>query len=125
MSGARKQLGREAEDLVADGFTGDGWRLVERNARTRHGEIDLIAFRRGCLAFVEVKASRQGTLAGPVHPLHAVGPEKRARIRRLAAAWLAENRSPAGCREYRFDVVGVTFDGEGAVVDYQHLPSAF
>lgn len=47
--------GRTGEMLAALWLQLHGWRIVGRRVRTRRGEIDLIAKRRGVLAFVEVK----------------------------------------------------------------------
>ena len=68
MTAARQRLGRAAEDLVARRLAAQGWRVVERNARTRTGELDLIALDGTTLVFVEVKAEREGSRFGPVAP---------------------------------------------------------
>lgn len=125
MTVARQRLGRRAEDLVAERLRTAGWRLVERNARTRAGELDLIALEGSVLVFVEVKAGRTGSAAGPLRPAHAVGPRKQARIRRLAREWLASGRSRGlGVSGYRFDVVGVSFSRDGRA-DVDHVRNAF
>lgn len=124
MTVARQRLGRRAEQLVAAGLERRGWRIVARNVRTRSGEIDLIALDGSTLVFVEVKAGRAGTTLGPERPAHAVGPRKQLRIRRLAREWLAEGRSPSGVAGYRFDVVGVSFGGDG-LTDVDHIRAAF
>ena len=125
MTIARQSLGRRAEGLVADRLRSQGWRIVARNVRTRFGEIDLIGLDRGVLVFVEVKAGRIGTRAGPERPALAVGPAKRRRLRALARAWLAGGGDVPRFREIRFDVVGVTFDGAGRVAHYEHIENAF
>lgn len=99
--------------------------LVERNARTRTGEIDLIALDGSTLVFVEVKAGRAGSPTGPVSPAHSVGPRKQAKIRLLAREWLGAGRSPSGVAGYRFDVVGVLFGGSPDAVEFDHIRQAF
>ncbi len=42
------------------------------------------------------------------------------RLRRLAAAFLAE-RGGDGCLSFRFDVVAITFDGEGRGCRLEHF----
>ena len=124
MTDARLRLGRAAEDLVARVLEARGWRLVERNARTNTGELDLIALDGDVLVFVEVKAGRAGSRHGPVSPAHKVGRRKQARVRRLAREWLAAGRSPSGVAGYRFDVVGVSFGRDG-LADVDHIRGAF
>jgi putative endonuclease len=121
----RQRLGRAAEDLVAARLAEAHWEIVERNARTRYGELDIVALDGGTLVFVEVKAGRVGARYGPQHPLLAIGPRKQRRIRRLATAWMAERRNLPPYREIRLDAVGVTYDHSGRVTDYEHLEGAF
>ncbi len=51
----RRSLGREGEAFVASELGRRGFRILERNLRSRGGELDLIALREGILWFVEVK----------------------------------------------------------------------
>ena len=124
MTVARQRLGRRAEDLVAARLQRLGWRLVERNYRSRSGEIDLIALDGRTLVFVEVKAGRVGARLGPERPAFAVDRRKQLRLRRLAREWLGERRAPSGVSGYRFDVVGVSFGPDG-LADVDHLRNAF
>jgi putative endonuclease len=121
---ARQRLGRTAESLVATRLERSGWKLVGRNVRLPSGELDLVALDGSTLVFVEVKAGRVGTTAGPERPAHAVGRRKQLKIRRLAREWLASGRGPSGVAGYRFDVVGVSF-GEDGRPDVDHIRAAF
>ena len=51
-------LGRRAERAAARYLMRRGWRVLARNVRTTRGELDLVATRRGTIAFCEVKARR-------------------------------------------------------------------
>jgi putative endonuclease len=125
MSAQRQSLGRQAEDLVAARLIAAGWTLIERNARSRYGEIDLIAHDGRALVFVEVKAGRQGSRFGPERPVLAVGPRKQRQVRRLAAAWMQERRDLRPYAQIRFDAVGVSFDRAGRVAGFEHFEGAF
>ena len=120
----RQRLGQAAEDLVAERLAAAAWELVERNARTRHGELDIVALDNRTLVFVEVKAGRADSDFGPERPILAIGPRKQRRIRRLATAWMGERRELPRYDEIRFDAIGVTYQGD-RVVDYEHLEGAF
>jgi putative endonuclease len=98
---------------------------LERNARTRFGELDLVALDGRTLVFVEVKAGRAGSSSGPERPVLAVDRRKQQRLRRLAAAWMAERRLDRRYTEIRFDAVGVSFDRAGRAIEIEHIESAF
>lgn len=125
MTERRQRLGRAAEDLVAARLAAGGWAIVERNARTRFGELDVVALDGRTLVFVEVKAGREGSAFGPERPVLAVDARKQRRVRRLATAWMAERRDLPRYTEIRFDAIGVSFDRAGRVVDCEHIEGAF
>ena len=106
MTPARQRLGRQGEDRALARYEAHGWTLVDRNVRTRRGELDLLVERGGVLAVVEVKArssARHGT------GFDAVGHRKQRTIRQLTAAYLT-----AGERHWhtvRFDVAWVSPTG--------------
>ncbi len=106
---ARNALGRFGEDLAVRHLLADGLEVVERNWRCELGEIDVIARQGGTLVVVEVKA-RATELFGT--PAEAVTPRKAARLRRLAARWLADH--PVGADEVRIDVIGILVPHRGA-----------
>lgn len=128
MTEARQRLGRDAEGLVADALERRGARIVARNVRTStvRGEIDLIALDGRALVFVEVKALRAESVAGPERPAMAVGHRKRHKLRSLALAWLRDlNGSAPPHAALRFDVIGVRIDARGRVTEWEHLRGAF
>jgi putative endonuclease len=121
----RQRLGEHAEGLVAARLVGAGWEIIERNARTRYGELDLVALDGDVLVFVEVKAGRAGSSFGPERPILSVDGRKQRRVRRLATAWLSERRDLPRYADIRFDAIGVTFNRAGRVTDYEHIEGAF
>jgi len=125
MTESRQRIGRAAEDFVAGKLAGAGWEIVERNARTRYGELDIVALDGRALVFVEVKAGREASIFGPERPVFGVGPRKQLKIRRLAAAWMMERRDAPRYGDIRFDAVGVTFDQAGRVADVEYIKAAF
>jgi len=113
-------LGRRGEALAAAYLAARGLRIVERNCRSRLGEIDLIARDGPTLVFVEVKA-REGTTGDP--PQAAVGARKQARLGRVAQGYL--HRWRLGEPACRFDVVAVILDRAGGPPAVQYFPDAF
>lgn len=125
MTERRQRLGRTSEDLVAERLSAAGWRVLARNARSRHGELDIVALDGRTLVFVEVKAGQVGATHGPVRPVHAIHARKQSQVRRLASAWMAEHRDLPRYTAIRFDAVGVSFDRAGRLVEIEHIPNAF
>ena len=98
----RIALGRSGEDRAADWYVAHGYEIVERNWRSRTGEIDLVCARDNVLVFCEVKTRCSDRLGTPVE---AVTRSKQLRLRRLAAEYIY--RHTCGCHQPRFDVVAV------------------
>jgi len=99
---AKDTVGRYGEDVAARHLSEHGLVVLQRNWRCELGEIDIIAREGDCLVVIEVKTRRSDAYGSP---LEAVTPRKVARLRRLAARWLAESglHPPA----VRIDVVAV------------------
>jgi putative endonuclease len=125
MTAARRATGARAESLVAERLAAAGWEILERNARTRYGELDIVARDGPALVFVEVKAGRAGSAFGPERPVLAVDARKQRRVRKLAVAWMAERRGVRPYSQIRFDAVGVTLDRGGRLVNIEHIEGAF
>jgi putative endonuclease len=125
MTVQRQRIGRIAEGLVAARLVASGWEIVERNARTRFGELDIVALDGRALVFVEVKAGRENSAFGPERPILGVDHRKQQRVRRLATAWMGERRDAPYYAEIRFDAVGVSFDRVGRAVEVEHIEGAF
>lgn len=104
-------LGREGEDRAARYFEESGYAVLARNWRCRTGEIDLVVASADALVVVEVK-TRRGEGFG--HPFEAIDGAKRARLWRLAIAWVAANRGAVQGRRLRIDAIGLTGADPGA-----------
>jgi putative endonuclease len=123
----RRALGAFGERVACTHLEQRGFAVLDRNFRTRHGELDVVAAGNGYLVFCEVK-TRVGRRSGDVFaPLAAVGPRKRRRLRRMAREWLGEHADERRSRppQLRFDAIGVTVTPEGRLLGLEHLEAAF
>ncbi len=118
MSLFRKRLGQEGEDLAAGFLRKKGYQLVERNYRCKTGEVDLIALDRNVVVFVEVKTRSDHSFGSP---FEAVEARKQRKMIQAARYFLHEHRLDQ--RDARFDVVGISWQGERPVVE--HIENAF
>ena len=128
----RRSLGKLGESLAARHLEAHGYEVLERNFRTREGELDLVLSGAGCLVFCEVKTRLAGraerATGGPAGPLDAIGSRKRKRLRMLAARWLTTRAAGAerpSEPDLRFDAIGITLDGQGRVLALEHVEDAF
>ena len=95
----RKQRGDRAEHLAEHYLRRHGLRTLERNYRTRQGEIDLIMLDGATHVFVEVRLRSRQDYGGAAA---SIGHAKQKRIVAAAQHFLGGRASPPPCR---FDVV--------------------
>jgi putative endonuclease len=93
--------GHRAEDLACEFLEKQGLTVLERNWRSRFGEIDIVLRQGKLIVLVEVRLRTSSTFGGAAESIHA-----RKRMRLLAAARQYLSRYPrASCR---FDAVLLT-----------------
>jgi putative endonuclease len=119
----RRQLGDTGEQLAAEHLNHRGFQILDRNFRTRWGELDIVACDGRTIVFCEVK-TRVASRAG-LDPLESVHPRKRAQVRRMAGRWLAERNDRPRADELRFDAIGITLGSDGRLIRLDHLEAAF
>lgn len=107
----RRALGSYGERLAARYLEEHGLRVIDRNWRCAHGELDLVARDGDCLVFCEVKTRRSVRFGDPVEAVTRV---KASRLRRLAAAWLRSHDVHGG--RVRIDVVAILRPSSGPAV---------
>jgi putative endonuclease len=115
---SKRSSGTWGEEMALRYFLERGYELVERNYRTRYGELDLILRKNNTLVFVEVKLRRGSGFGGP---LEAVTTRKQTTIRSLAEQYLSDR--DLAFDTVRFDVVGILVEGNEPRL--QHVADAF
>ncbi|MGH8146188.1 MAG: YraN family protein [Rhodanobacteraceae bacterium] len=108
-------LGARFEKAAMEKLERAGLKLVERNYRTRFGELDLVMRDRDALVFVEVRYRRHARFGGGAA---SVGAAKRAKLVRAAQGFLQTHPGFAGL-PCRFDVVAFDGDADAPVCDWQ------
>ncbi len=117
---ARKNLGDSGERVAALFLEQRGYKIVERNYRTRSGEIDLIAEDADGLAFIEVRTRRGGGMSVPEESLT---PRKRERLISMAQEFLSQREEFAE-RAWRIDFVAIELGQGGKVKRIEVIKSA-
>lgn len=124
------EIGRFGEDAAARHLKKKGFRILERNFRASHNEIDIIAENKDTLVFVEVKTRTSSPVGAEFGtPAEAVTYSKQKRTIAAARAYLYKS----GCdKQIRFDVVEVYLERAPrfcarvlAVKSLEHIADAF
>jgi putative endonuclease len=115
-----RELCIKGENLAAKFLKKSGYKILKRNYVSKYGEIDIVAYDKGTIAFVEVK-TRQSENYGP--PELAVTREKRKRIIKTSLNYLAINHIDG--IDYRFDVVSILFKEDDTNPNIELFKSAF
>ena len=98
-----RQFGARGEKLACGFLRRQGYKILYRNFRARHGgEVDIVCRDGDTLIFVEVKTRRHDDL---VRPSEAINAAKRKLLSRGALAWLQLLDNPDILS--RFDVVEI------------------
>ena len=97
-----REEGLAGEDKAVKTLKKKGYRIVERNYRTRLGEIDVVAEEGGCLVFVEVKNRNTGLFGEAVCSID----ERKKKHMVNAALYYMKTHESFG-RRVRFDVIGI------------------
>jgi putative endonuclease len=118
MSNARA-LGRSGEEAAVAYLQKKKFKVVCRGFRFHKGEIDIVAYDKGILVFVEVKTRRSPDFG---RPEESVTPAKQHQIRKLAGAYLMLNG--LGDVPCRFDILALVSDGQKGY-RIRHIPDAF
>ena len=110
--------GKLGEDVACKYLKKKKYQILERNFRTRFGEIDIVAKKGDCIAFVEVK-TRSATEYGK--PCEAVTFSKQQKIIKTARMYIQEQNLDAA---FSFDIIEVLLD-KGKVTSLNHIENAF
>ena len=117
-------IGKIGEDAAVKFLRKNGYKLVERNFRASHNEIDIIVKNKESIVFVEVKTR---TKSDSVYnsfgsAASSVTPSKQRSLVFASQAYLYENRTDLPCR---FDVVEVYLSQTEKILEINHIKEAF
>ncbi len=124
MKSDRSTVGRRGEEEASRYLHALGHRILARNWRGGHLELDIISLLGNELHVVEVKSRVAPVMAAPQHNVN------RAKQRRMVAAAQAflhsdeRGKLPADLEIY-FDVMSVIFYGTGSDFEVEYFPKAF
>jgi len=107
------ELGKSGEDLAEKYLNKIGYKIIEKNFKTKFGEIDIIAKDKKTIVFAEVK-TRAGNAYGS--PQSAVNFYKQKHLSLAAFTFIKKNSLKS---DYRFDIIAICDD------KIEHIENAF
>jgi putative endonuclease len=115
----RKELGDIGEKLARDFLKKKGYKIRETNFRCREGEIDVVAQKRDCLVFVEVRTKTGADFGSPEESVTFAKKEK---LIASALAYLGSHKDLP--KSWRIDFVAVELDTKGKATRIELIENA-
>lgn len=112
-------LGALGEQLAAKYLRYNNYKIKAANFQTYTGEIDIIAFKKDVLCFIEVKTRQVG---GMTSPAEAVDVHKQENIKSAASVYM--NKWAPDTKNFRFDIIEVFVEGK-TLQSLNHIENAF
>ena len=113
MPSERTRLGNQGEEMAAQYLLAEGLEVLERNFRTRYGEVDLVARDGPAIVFVEVRTRRSATFGTPEE---SVTVRKRQKVVLAAQQYLQDHGLDQA--EWRVDVVAIRLGGSEPTINH-------
>lgn len=114
-----KNIGDQAENIAATFLRQHGYKIVSTQAKTKRGEIDIIAEKGRSRLITEVRYRKSATFG---RAEETVNKAKQKRIQLAAVQWIQQH-DPQYNYSYRFDVIAMT--GEARKADILWIKNAF
>ena len=114
----RRSLGQRGEELAVQHLKRAGYTILDRNVRTRYGEVDVVARDGACLVFVEVRTVSTEMMA----PEESVTRTKQRRVAALSRAYLAAHGLADA--DWRADVIAITVGDHDGPPRINHIVNA-
>lgn len=114
----KKIRGDSGENIAEKYLREKGYVIIDRNWRTRNGEIDIISYKSDTIVFVEVKTLPNGTLDMIYKELNY---QKQERILKTSKRFLLNHRQYSNSY-VRYDVIVIDMPGLEPVY---HIENAF
>lgn len=119
MKSNNKVTGNRGEEIANEYLQKKGYKILERNFRTRFGEIDIVCSDGPTLVFVEVK-TKIGHDFG--EPEEMVNKSKIGKVKRMGEVYLQNKGMSIGCR---VDVVAIVLENSGSVERIEHYQAVY
>lgn len=130
-------FGRAGEERAQAFLKGRGWSILAEDYSTSGGELDIVAYKKGVLAFVEVKTRSNAEFGTPAEAVDSV---KQSRLNAAAGGFVREQMS-GGCipvysklfkrqwlkrvKTKRFDIIEIFMSKSFVTENINYIEDAF
>lgn len=100
----KKDKGKIGEEIAEKYLKGNGYKIIEKNFRTRFGEIDIICEKNLNLIFIEVRTKRESSF---ILPEESLTKKKIEKLKKVALEFISSQ-----CKKYKeikFEFIGIEF----------------
>ena len=106
-----KSRGELGEKKACKFIKKNGYEVLEKNYRTKFGEIDIVASEHETICFIEVKARSNSDYGNPEE---FVTKKKQEKLWKTASIYIDNN--PSDLENYRFDVIAIDFESNNVEI---------
>jgi putative endonuclease len=111
------ELGKKGEEIALDYLLKNGYKILQKNWRAGHNELDIVAQEKGFVVIIEVKSRADSKFS---EPEEAVTRDKQQSIIRAANAFVFKNNISL---EVRFDIISIIHNERETRI--HHIKDAF
>lgn len=115
----RKEVGDRGEKAAQSFLQKKGYRIKETNYRCREGEIDIVAEKKNCLIFVEVRTKTSTEFGSPEESVTAA---KKGKLTATALSYVSSHKNVP--EAWQIDFIGIELDGKGKPTRIEHIENA-
>ena len=108
------KIGQLGEAIAKRYLQKKGYRIIEKNYRTKYAEIDLVTYDKGILVFIEVRTKMDEQFGSPEESINR---EKIKRLIKNAEAYVARKKY---AKEYRIDAFCIVLGEKKSPVRISH-----
>ena len=111
---SKKKIGGKGEKIAEDYLKKNGYRILEKNFKSKRSEIDVIAKKNDCLVFVEVRTKNNDRFGTPEETINR---KKKWKLKQNAKGYVNFKKYTG---LYRIDAVCILFSENGNLKKLSH-----
>lgn len=120
---SKRKFGNKGEEIAYKFLRSSGYKILLTNYQKRIGEIDIIASKKECLHFIEVKTRTIKSVEKYGLPQEAVNFYKKKKLIRTALFYLSENKFSDN-KQWQIDVISIILDTANNKAKINHIENA-